>query len=275
MTGPVGLRQAAARLLGPCELIAVLAEAVIRVETASGEEFVVKQHLNRTLHEREVHAYRHWTTALGPSAPVLIAVDDAAMIIATSALPGASPETPVTLRQTCTARPACSCGASTKPSPRPPYPGTSTGSASGPPTGPSRAAPLLTPDDRAIIRDHLAAVGQPDIPSGGPCHLDFQPRNWLIGSPGDVSVIDFEHARIDLPARDLVRLRFRTWPGRPDLRDAFLGGYGRSLSPAEDRLTWHLGALDALTALARGHENADPELVAIGRDTLRQLRKEA
>jgi Phosphotransferase enzyme family len=138
-----------------------------------------------------------------------------------------------------------------------------------------RAAPLLTPDDRAIIRDHLAAVGQPDIPSGGPCHLDFQPRNWLTGSPGGVSVIDFEHARIDLPARDLVRLRFRTWPGRPDLRDAFLGGYGRPPSPAEDRLTWHLGALDALTALARGHENADPELVAVGRDTLRQLWKEA
>ena len=38
MTGPVGLRQAAARLLGPCELIANLAEAVIRVETASGHQ---------------------------------------------------------------------------------------------------------------------------------------------------------------------------------------------------------------------------------------------
>jgi aminoglycoside phosphotransferase (APT) family kinase protein len=274
MTDPVSLRQAAARLLGPCELIAVLAEAVIRVETASGEEFAVKQHLNRTLHEREVHAYRHWTTALGPSAPVLIAVDDAAMIMATSALPGASPNasdlTPdvyrqagVLLRRFHEAEP---------PTAMPGYRGWLRERAA---HWASRAAPLLTPDDRAIIQDHLAAVGQPDIPSGGPCHLDFQPRNWLIGSPGDVSVIDFEHARIDLPARDLVRLRFRTWPGRPDLRDAFLDGYGRPPSPAEDRLTWHLGALDALTALARGHENADPELVAVGRDTLRQLWKEA
>jgi aminoglycoside phosphotransferase (APT) family kinase protein len=138
----------------------------------------------------------------------------------------------------------------------------------------SRAAPLLTPDDKAVIRDHLAAIGQADIPSGGPCHLDFQPRNWLVSSPGDVSVIDFEHARIDLPARDLVRLRFRTWPGQPDLRDAFLDGYGHPLSPTEDRLTWHLGALDALTALARGQEKTDPELVAVGRNTLRQLREE-
>jgi hypothetical protein len=46
---------------------------------------VVKQHLNTALHEREVHAYGYWTTVLGPSAPVLAAVDEAAMIIAVSA----------------------------------------------------------------------------------------------------------------------------------------------------------------------------------------------
>jgi len=274
MTGPVGLRQAAARLLGPCELIANLAEAVIRVETASGAEFVVKQHLNRTLHEREVHAYRHWTTALGPSAPVLVAVDDAAMIIAASALPGASPN-PSDLTADVYRQAGALLRRFHEADPPAAMPGYRDWLRERAAHWASRAAPLLTPDDRAIIRDHLAAVGQPDIPSGGPGHLDFQPRNWLIGPPGDVSVIDFEHARIDLPARDLVRLRFRTWPGRPDLRDAFLEGYGRSLSPAEDRLTWHLGALDALTALARGYENADPELVAVGRDTLRQLWKEA
>lgn len=272
MTGPVGLRRAATRLLGPCELIAVLAEKVIRVETVPGDEFVVKQHLNRTLHEREVHAYRHWTTALGLSAPVLVAVDDAAMIIVTSALSGASPRssdlTPdvycragLLLRRFHEAEPPVT------------MPGYRDWLRERAAHWASRAAPLLTPDDKTVIRDHLAAIGQADILSGSPCHLDFQPRNWLIGSPGDVSVIDFEHARIDLPARDLVRLRFRTWPGRPDLRDAFLAGYGRPLSSADDRLTWHLGTLDALTALARGHENTDPELVAVGRDTLRQLRE--
>jgi hypothetical protein len=273
MTGPVGLRQVAARLLGPCELIAVLAGKVIRVETASGDEFVVKQHLSRTLHEREVHAYRHWTTALGSSAPVLVAVDDAAMIIATTAPPGASPRPSnlipdvyrcagVLLRRFHEAEPPVT------------MPGYRDWLRERAAHWASRAAPLLTPDDKAVIRDHLAAIGQADVPSGGPCHLDFQPRNWLVSSPGDVSGIDFEHARIDLSARDLVRLRFRTWPGQPDLRDAFLDGYGRPLSPTEDRLTWHLGALDALTALARGQENTDPELVAVGRNTLRQLREE-
>ncbi|HEY2265354.1 MAG TPA: hypothetical protein VGI96_22205 [Streptosporangiaceae bacterium] len=70
----------------------VLTEAVIRVKNASRDEFVIKQHRNRAMHEREVHAYRHWTATLGPSAPVFAAVDDAAMIIATSVVPGASPD---------------------------------------------------------------------------------------------------------------------------------------------------------------------------------------
>ena len=77
-----------------------------------------------------------------------------------------------------------------------------------------------------------------------------------LTSPG-TALIDFEHARSDLPARDLVRLRFRVWPSRPDLRDAFFDGYGRRLTDAEDELIWHLGALDALTALARGHQTGD------------------
>jgi hypothetical protein len=269
---PVGLLRAASRLIGTCELTAVLAEAVIQVETTSGEELVVKQHLNRTLHEREVHAYRHWTTALGSSAPALAAVDHTAMIIAVSALPGRSsgpPDlTPDVHRQ---------AGALLR-----------RFHEAGPRTSPpwfrdwlrdraghwgSRAAALLTPDDATVIEDHLTALSDMGIPRGSPCHLDFQPRNWLISRSGDVSLIDFEHARIDLPARDLVRLRFRTWPGRPDLRDAFLDGYGRPLTPAEDQLVWHLGALDALTALARGNENADPELTAVGRATLGQLRE--
>lgn len=108
-------------------------------------------------------------------------------------------------------------------------------------------------------------------PAGWPCHLDFQPRNWLIGKPGEVSLIDFEHTRTDLPARDFVRLWFRVWATRPDLREAFLDGYGRPLTQAEDQLIWHLGAIDALTALARGHETANPELTASGHATLRQL----
>ncbi len=273
MTAPEILREAATRLLGPCDVTAVLAEAVVRVATASGEELVVKQHLSKPLHDREVHAYRTWTSALGPSAPALIAVDGQAMILITAALPGSSARdsdlTPsvhqqagALLRRLHDAEPLADLAW---------FRGWLDDRAE---RWTSRAAPLLSADDARIIEAHLDALSRLPIPRGGPCHLDFQPRNWLISPSGAVSLIDFEHARIDLPARDLVRLRFRTWPGRPDLRDAFLDGYGRPLTPAEDQLIWHLGALDALTALARGHENADPGLTAAGRATLQQLRQQ-
>jgi len=48
---------------------------------------------------------------------------------------------------------------------------------------------------------------------------------------GTVHIIDFEHARYDLAARDLVRLADRIWRDRPDLEDAFLARYGSFLTP--------------------------------------------
>jgi Ser/Thr protein kinase RdoA (MazF antagonist) len=251
---------------------AVLAGAVARVATASGEEFVVKQHLNRPLHEREVHAYRHWTGALGSSAPRLVAVDDPAMIVVTSALPGSpvsgdlSPsvyrQAGVLLRRFHNAEPSSDLAW---------FNGWLRDRAD---HWTSRAAALMPEADAKVIESHLAALRRMGVPRGGPCHLDFQPRNWLIGKSGDVSLIDFEHARIDLPARDFVRLRFRIWAARPDLRDAFFDGYGRPLTDSEDQLVRHLGPLDALTAFVRGHETGDPELTASGHATLQQLRKQ-
>jgi hypothetical protein len=272
MTSSTVLHGVAARLLGSCTVTAVLGPAVARVATESGDEFVVKQHATRSKHEREVHAYRHWAGALGSSAPALKAVDDPAMVIITSPLPGhvhsgdlpasAHRQAGALLRRFHDAEP---------PSDLPWFRGWLRDRAA---HWSGQAATLLSAADAAVIIRHLAALAKANVPPGGPCHLDFQPRNWLISRSGDVSVIDFEHARIDLPARDFVRLRFRIWAARPDLRDAFLDGYGRPLTEAEDQVVWHLGAIDALTALARGHETADPELTASGRATLRQLREQ-
>jgi thiamine kinase-like enzyme len=105
-----------------------------------------------------------------------------------------------------------------------------------------------------------------------PCHLGFQPRNWLLGPAGRLYLVDFEHARTDLPLRDLVRLRFRIWPARPDLKDACLNGYGRDLTGSDTETLQHLGALDALTAIARGHQDHDAQLVRYAQSTFRQLR---
>jgi Ser/Thr protein kinase RdoA (MazF antagonist) len=270
MKTPQALRQAARRVLGPCEMTAAVGAAITRVVTVRGDEFIIKQHTSRAKHNREVHAYRYWAPALGCCVPELVAVDAAAMIVITTVLPGqprpgdmtaeASRQAGMLLRRFHDAEP---------PSELPWFQAWLQDRTR---FWVGRAAALLTESDSAVIAGHLAALENSAIPLGNPCHLDFQPRNWLISDSGHVSLIDFEHSRVDLPVRDLVRLRFRVWPCRPDLRDAFFEGYGRTLTDAEDELVWHLGAIDALTALARGRETHDPELTASGLSTLRQLR---
>lgn len=67
-----------------------------------------------------------------------------------------------------------------------------------------------------------------------PCHRDYTPDNWLADQSGAwVGVVDFEHARPDHPLADLARLAAYVWPGRPDLRAAFLDGYGPLPGSAE------------------------------------------
>jgi Choline/ethanolamine kinase len=269
MTTPAALHIAARRILGPCNLTAVHAPSVVQVTTAHGEQYVVKQHTTRSKHDREVHAYRHWTGSLGTATPALIAVHGPEMIIITSAQPGhvhggdlpssAHRQAGALLRRFHDAEPPTE------------LPGFRHWLSDRADYWASQAAALLSAADTALIGSHLAALADVEAQQGGPCHLDFQPRNWLINTGGEVSLIDFEHARLDLPARDFVRLRFRIWAARPALRDAFLDGYGRPLTPAEDELIWHLGAVDALTALVRGHQTADQALTASGHATLRQL----
>jgi len=265
------LLEVAKRTLGACEVTAVLGDAVIRVRDAQSQEFVVKQHGTRAKHDREVHAYRYWTASLGPSAPRLIAADSAAMAIVITTLPGqpcsGDPETAIHHQAGALLRRFHG----TEPARRLPwFPGWLDDRVR---HWTSQAKTLLTAEDASVVDSHLTALRTIGVPHGFPCHLDFQPRNWLVDGSGNLALIDFEHARTDLPARDLVRLRFRVWPSRPDLHDAFFHGYGRRLTDAEDELVWHFGALDALTALARGHQTSDPALTTSGHATLRQLRE--
>lgn len=270
MIVPSELRETASRMLGPCEVSAIMGTAIAQVSTASGEKFVVKQHGSRIKHDREVYAYRHWTRALGSSAPELVAVDASAMIVMTTAIPGQPYSGGGTATVFHQAGALLRRFHDVEPSIELPwfrdwlqdrarY-------------WASRARTLLSDADMSVVAGHLALLSEGPILRGSPCHLDFQPRNWLVSQAGDVSVIDFEHSRIDLTARDFVRLRFRVWVSRPDLRDAFFDGYGRVLTEVEDELVWQLGALDALTALARGRQAGCQELTAAGLATLHQLR---
>ncbi|MFK0256399.1 hypothetical protein [Streptomyces sp. NPDC090445] len=68
-------------------------------------------------------------------------------------------------------------------------------------------------------------------------------------------------------------LRFSdAWAHRPDLRDGFREGYGRPLTGLEEE---HLAAeavLDAVSGIAYGTAQADPEVAERGRRTLQRLR---
>jgi Ser/Thr protein kinase RdoA (MazF antagonist) len=262
--------EAASLHIGPCEITETLGPAVARISARSGEEYIVKKHADLDKHDREVHAYRHWTPALGPSAQQLVAADTQALTIVTTALDGRPYPEPLTaaahhragtiLRRFHDAEP---------PRLLPDYRDWLRDRAD---YWTARARPIMSAADLGNASAHLAALQQLADPDGVPCHLDFQPRNWLLGLDADLYLVDFEHARTDLPLRDLVRLRFRVWPGRPDLQDAFLNGYGRDLTRSDTETLQHLGALDALTAVARGHQNHDIQLIQYGHSTLRQLR---
>ncbi|WP_432105904.1 aminoglycoside phosphotransferase family protein [Streptomyces sp. bgisy091] len=110
-------------------------------------------------------------------------------------------------------------------------------------------------------------------------HGDFQLRNILCSptetnsSDAFAGVIDLERSEPDPAVRDLVRLS-DAWADRPDLRDAFLAEYGRSLLPAEHARLVIDAALDAVSGISYGLSYGDPELVGRGQRTLAQLRAE-
>ena len=130
-------------------------------------------------------------------------------------------------------------------------------------------ADILSPDDRRRLRAYALRLSTTAM-EGAVCHLDFQPRNWRV-QHDELFIVDFEHTRPDARVRDFARLEHRHWTGHPALRSAFFAGYGRPLSTSEQDLLHLFGALEAVTALVRGHENGDTELFKHGRALLRRL----
>lgn len=112
-----------------------------------------------------------------------------------------------------------------------------------------------------IAATEAAAMGAAPFLQGlrrVPCHRDYTPRNWLVGRDRRLTVIDFEHAHPDLYLVDLQRLWVGAWRRRPDLKEAFLEGYGRQLTADEERALRSISALWALSTIvwARQHHDA-------------------
>jgi Ser/Thr protein kinase RdoA (MazF antagonist) len=225
---------------------------VLRATTRHGEIFI-KIHHDRERHTRERNAYRHWAPALAEQAPRLLAeINDPPALIIT-ALPG-TPLAHLTLPPHTERDVYRQAGAilATWHTAQPPRdtPTMTTWLADRGEQWLQLATPILPATRRAEIHAHLRELATLGPLPAVPCHLDFTPRNLLRTPDGTVSIIDFEHARYDLAARDLVRLASRIWHHRPDLEHAFLTTYG-PLTDLDRQIIKHCTHLDNLTAAVR------------------------
>ena len=272
------LHRFAEQALGPCELAtsppgSTDSGLVVRIRDSRGHEYIAKRHTTAGKHAREVHAYRHWAPTLGARAARLVAADPQTMTILITALPGHPADGTGNARDHHR-RPGALLRLLHDAEPAQPLHGFQQWLDDRISRWREQAAPLVSAEDQRVIDHHLTALRSLGIPDGGPGHFDFQPRNWLVDRDGALRVIDFEHARIGLQARDFTRLHFRYWASQPRLRDGFFDGYRRWLTAAEQQAVVHCGAIDALTSLARGTQTRDPALVSYGRATLARLRDE-
>ena len=104
------------------------------------------------------------------------------------------------------------------------------------------------------------------------CHRDYCAANWLVSKAGTwAGVIDFEFAHWDVRVADFSRDPNWSWIRRPDLVEAFLEGYGRSFSPAEEQQLVVAHAEYALSAILWGHEHAFYGFEREGRESLARL----
>ncbi|WP_116051386.1 phosphotransferase enzyme family protein [Amycolatopsis palatopharyngis] len=241
---------------------------------AGDTDLIGKIHRTPALHQREVHAYRTWTPHLGDAVPRLVAVAPELPGIVITAVPGAPLDTlslsAAEEREAHRAAGRILRRLHALPNSTPAeeiarYLAT---------RGEhwlSQLTSHLTRHDTDLVREHLHQLSSLTIARVAACHLDFQPRNLLWHTDHQVRVIDFENSREDLAARDLARLATRTWPHRPDLKTAFLDGYG-PLDTTDTAVLHHVTALEAVTSLAYGLRTRDSHLVHIGQGLLAELR---
>lgn len=240
---------------------------VLRAATRHGD-VIVKAHQAPHRHEQEVHAYQHWTHALGEHAPHLLATWDDPPAVVLTALDGQS--------VTADLDPAAERHAHRQAgellhrlhhaAPPRPHPDMTGWLAQRGAQWLRLADSVLSAHQRTVIREHLRALAALGPIAAVPCHLDYAPRNLIWTPKATIAAIDFEHARYDLAARDLVRMARHVWAHRPDLRDAFLDGYG-PLTETDRQVVEHGLHLDALTSAVRASGRHLPNPTAeIGND---------
>jgi hypothetical protein len=262
-------------LLGAVEVVPdpVLPGRVVRLVAGDGRLFIAKQHAGYDRYAAELNAYRAWGAHLDGHAPALVGCDDTTRTLLLTSLVGDQADTvaPGSSEEEQAHYEAGRILAKLHPATAVHQDGA---------VGAALARRLQSWIDRAVHADlidtaeqnllkcHAAALGESVIDSAI-CHLDYQPRNWIVGEV--FGVCDFEHMRRDARVRDFARLEFRHWRTAPRLRTAFLDGYGRPLTDTDRRLLESFGAIEAATALVKGYCENDVPLSAHGHTVLAHL----
>jgi Ser/Thr protein kinase RdoA (MazF antagonist) len=105
-------------------------------------------------------------------------------------------------------------------------------------------------------------------------HGDYSTRNWLWDTENGHSLIDFAMADHGLAVEEFVWLCGAVWAVRPDLKAAYLTGYGRPLSGTEERLLRLLTTRLGVSYLNSGIVKERPELVERGHLILTRMTHE-
>lgn len=139
----------------------------------------------------------------------------------------------------------------------------------------ARASGILSRDETRAAAHALDDVSCFEGERRVPCHRDFHQANWLATLAGGrlaaLHVVDFEHARPDAAAVDLVRAWDGRWRERPDLRSAFFEGFGETPDGRRRRQVRLLTWLHALATVAWSAAHGDARHLEAGRDLVRRL----
>lgn len=248
---------------------------------------IVKQFRNERAFQQERHAYQRWLPQLPEETATLLAVCDApvrALVLAQ--VPGEPlAQAPVTAElERAAHRRAGYFLRALHAVPEPDHDPVSLGQAVQLRHAAwlARVRPAVGDEEHALLREQ-AALADPALFAGVrrvPCHRDFTPGNWLVSGPvieGQIArldgffVVDFEHAHLDCPLFDIVKLWTDLWGERPDLEAAFFAGYGRALGALELKQLRVLAAMHAMATVAWAHEHADLHFQALGQRALRRV----
>ena len=134
----------------------------------------------------------------------------------------------------------------------------------------TRIGSLLQRRELSFVRTQVQALAEIRGPVRVPCHLDYSPRNWLVAD-GQVQVIDFGEVGLDVWVNDLARLWFGSWSERPDLKEVFFDGYGRTMTGDDLAILLGCGALDAVRTVVWAREYGDDSFEQVARRNLNRM----